>query len=304
MLHRSIALALALGLTPGCASFQSAGEALGAHLGPDARYIHTTGDRALYVESRGAGTDTPVLLVHGFASNHDVWDTLEPALSASRRTINVDLPGFGWSTRTDGDYSPSALASDLDRVLDESGLTTVDVVAHSWGSSVALAYALDHPDRVRRIVLIGAWVYDEQIVPFFRWARAPLIGEMLFSTFYAERPGDRFPAAFEDSSVVSQELVDMIERSFDRPGTSRAALAAARGQCFLQMERRYRTVQKPTLLVWGENDNVARLRFGERLARDLPNASLRVIPGVGHFPMIEAASSTRQAVTEFLRATP
>lgn len=279
---------------------------MGARLGPDARYVHTSGDRALYVETRGAVNErVPVLLVHGFASNHDVWDTLEPALSATRRTVNLDLPGFGWSTRTEGDYSPQSLAGDLLGVLDASNLTTVDVVAHSWGSSVALAFALAHPDRVRRIVLIGAWVYDEQIPPFFRWARMPLIGESLFTGFYAERPGDRFPLAFEDPTVVSQELVEMIERSFDRPGTSRAALAAARGQCFLQMERRYRTIDRPTLLLWGENDNVARLRFGERLAREMPRATLTVVPGVGHFPMVEAASTTREAVIGFLdRETP
>lgn len=290
-------------LTLGCASFQQPGEPLGAHLGPDARYVHTRSGRSIYTEVRGPaeGTSTPVLLVHGFASNHDVWDPLEPSLRERRRTINVDLPGFGWSSRTDGDYSPTALANDLVDVLDAVDTHgPVDVVAHSWGSSVSLALSLDHPDRVRRVVLVGAWIYDEQIPPFFRWARIPGVGEMLFSGFYRERPDDRFPAAFEDPSIVSQDLVDAIERSFDRPGTSRAALAAARGQCFLQLQARYRTLTQPALLVWGAEDHVAQLRFGERLARDIPDARLSVIPAVGHFPMIEAAGVTRREVLGFL----
>ena len=292
---------------PACASFQQPGESLGARLGPDARYVHTRSGRAVYTEVRGPaeGPSTPVLLVHGFASNHDVWRPLEPALRDRRRTINVDLPGFGWSSRGDGDYSPVALAADLVDVLDAVGAHgPVDVVAHSWGSSVTLALALDHPDRVRRVVLVGAWIYDEQIPPFFRWARLPGVGEMLFSGFYHERPDERFPLAFEDPSVVSQELVDAIERSFDRPGTSRAALAAARGQCFLQLQTRYRTVTQPSLLVWGAEDHVALLRHGQRLARELPDARLAVIPAVGHFPMIEAAGVTRREVLAFLDGTP
>lgn len=296
-----------------CAGWQQPGESLGGpRPGPHARYIRAISGRTMYVELRGGDANAdpaapanalpPVLLVHGFASNHEVWATLEPALRARRRTINVDLPGFGWSERTEGDYSPEALARDLWSVLDALSVPTVDVVAHSWGSSVSLAFTLARPAHVRRVVLIGAWVYDEQIPPFFRAARVPGIGEALFTAFYRERPEDRFPLAFEDDSVVSQDLVDAIERSLERPGTARAALAAARGQCFRQLEWRYRSVRQPTLLVWGARDNVALPRYGERLMRELPDARLELVPRTGHFPMLEAAGVTRRLVTEFLDA--
>lgn len=288
----------------GCATWQRPGEPLGARLDPavGARYVHTGAGRAVYTEVRGEDTPgkIPVLLVHGFASNHDVWDPLEPVLREGRRTLNVDLPGFGWSSRTEGDYSPVALAHDLDDVLETLGVPQVDVVAHSWGSSVTLALALEHPRRVRRIVLIGGWIYDEQIPPFFRWAMVPGLGEVLFSAYYTERPADRFPAAFEDPSLVSQELVDAIERSFDRPGTSRAALAAARGQRFRQLQVRYRTIAHRALLLWGAHDRVSLPRFGERLANELPNARYVSVPRAGHFPMVEAAGITRATVRAFL----
>ncbi len=302
----SIALCCAAATT-GCASWQRQGEPLNARLDPNvgARYVHTGSGRAIYTEVRGDDTShPPVLLVHGYASNHDVWDPLEPTLRERRRTINVDLPGFGWSSRTEGDYSPAALADDLADVLRSLGVSQADVVAHSWGSSVTLALALEHPAMVRRFVLIGGWIYDEQIPPFFRWARLPGVGETLFSAYYTERPADRFPDAFEDPSIVSQELVDMIERSFDRPGTSRAALAAARGQCFRQLQARYRQVRQPALLLWGADDHVSRARFGERLSHELPDAEFVSLPRAGHFPMVEAAHATREAVSRFLDAAP
>jgi pimeloyl-ACP methyl ester carboxylesterase len=256
---------------------------------------------ALYVEVRGeARAQVPVLLLHGFASNHEVWDPVEPALRETRRTINLDLPGFGGSSRFEGDYSPVALAAHVGRVLDALGTRVVDVVAHSWGSSVALALALAQPERVRRLVLIGAWVFDEQIPPFFRWARAPLIGEALFTLFFRERPEDRFPLAFEDPRIVTMPVFDAIRRYFERPGTTRAALAAVRGQCFLQLEPSYPRVRQPTLLLWGSEDRVSRRRFGERLERVLPLARLEVLRGVGHFPMLETPERTRALLTVFL----
>lgn len=311
-MRRSIAasvcsLVLSCAAAAGCAGWQRPGEALGARLDPavGARYVHTGSGRAIYTEVRGEqGALPPVLLVHGYASNHDVWDPLEPSLREHRRTINVDLPGFGWSSRTEGDYSPVALAHDLADVLAALDVPQADVVAHSWGSSVTLALALEHPAMVRRIVLIGGWIYDEQIPPFFRWARLPGVGEALFSAFYTERPADRFPDAFDDPSIVSQELVEAIERSFDRPGTSRAALAAARGQCFRQLQTRYRTVRQPALLVWGAEDRVSRARYGERLSHELPDAEYVSIPRAGHFPMVEAAGTTRAILRRFLDVAP
>ena len=155
----SLASLTSLGATSsGCASWQRPGEPLGARLDPavGARYVHTGSGRAIYTEVRGDDTSRPpVLLVHGFASNHDVWDPLEPAIRAHRRTINVDLPGFGWSSRTEGDYSPVALANDLVDVLDTLQVERADVVAHSWGSSVTLALALEYPLRLCRLLLLG-----------------------------------------------------------------------------------------------------------------------------------------------------
>lgn len=284
-----------------CASWQRPGQPLGVSPRPGGRIVEIPAGPAVYVEVRGdERAQVPVLLLHGFASNHEVWDPVEPALRETRRTINLDLPGFGGSSRFEGDYSPSALAAYVGQVLDSLGARVVDVVAHSWGSSVALALALAQPGRVRRLVLIGAWVFDEQVPPFFRWARAPLIGEALFALFYRERPEDRFPLAFEDPRLVAMPLLDAIRRSFERPGTIRAALAAVRGQCFLQLEPSYPRVHQPTLLLWGSEDRVSRPRFGERLERLLPRARLEVLRGVGHFPMLESPHRTRALLVGFL----
>jgi pimeloyl-ACP methyl ester carboxylesterase len=288
----------------GCAEFQRPDERIEIPPSATGRRVPVASGRRIYVETRGEGPGTPVLLVHGFASNRETWSTVEPALRPTRRTIAVDLPGFGYSDRTAGDYSPDALAEDLASLLDRLGVGPVDVVAHSWGCSVSLAFAGRHPARVRRMVLLGAWAFEEQIPPFFRWAREGGVGEALFELFYRERLEDRAPLGFAEGTSVPQETVDAIERSLTRPGTLRAALAAVRGQYFLQLEQRYPRVAAPTLVVYGDEDRVALPRYGARLANTLPDARLVTIPRAGHFPMFESAGTVRGLVRSFLDETP
>ncbi len=124
------------------------------------------------------------------------------------------------------------------------------------------------------------------------------MGETLFSLFYDERPDEKMALAFYDKSYVTEELVEAVERDLDRPGTTAAALAAVRGQRYADVEKQYSTIDKPVLLLWGREDKVTLLSYGERLSKDLPNARLVVYPQCGHFPMVEAkAPSTREVVT-------
>jgi pimeloyl-ACP methyl ester carboxylesterase len=123
----------------------------------------------------------------------------------------------------------------------------------------------------------------------------------LFSAFYAQRSDEKMAQAFYDERFVTESLVEDVERALERPGTTAAALAAARGQRFAFVEGRYREIALPTLLLWGREDRVTPPAVGERLLRDLPNARLRIYPRCGHFPMIEAERESTRDLAEFLR---
>jgi pimeloyl-ACP methyl ester carboxylesterase len=99
---------------------------------------------------------------------------------------------------------------------------------------------------------------------------------------------------------VTNELVDAVERALDRPGSTAAALAAVRGQRYAAVQARYRTIVQPTLLLWGREDVVTPLKYGERLVNDLVKAKLVVYPRCGHFPMIEARHQSDADLQAFL----
>jgi len=261
----------------------------------DAAFTEVDGTRVRYVDE---GEGDAVVLIHGFASSLDAWSGVRPVLARSHRVLAMDLKGFGWSERAEGDYSPQAQARLVLALMDQRGIERAAVVAHSYGSSVALALALMAPDRVSRIALYDAYVYREQRNTFFQWADADAMGEVLFSMFYDQRPEERIALAFFDADAVPQSLVDSVEASSDRPGTTRAALAAVRAMDFEQ--ERYGEIEVPVLLLWGREDRVTSLSYGERLHSELADAELRVYPRCGHFPMIEAARPSTRDLVRFL----
>ena len=267
----------------------------------DANGEATESSKPAATASASTSTSKPtVVLVHGFASAIEAWGGVIPALTKTHRVIALDLKGFGWTDRPEGDYSPEAQAKLVWHLLDQRGVKSSALVAHSWGSSVALAASLQAPERVTRIALYDAWVYAEQLPTFFHWARADGVGEALFGLYYKERADERMALAFFDKKYVTERLVESVDEALDRPGTLAAALAAVRGQDYTDAQRRYGKIDKPTLLMWGREDIVTPIKYGERLSRDLPQSKLVVYPRCGHFPMIEALAASNHDLVQFL----
>jgi pimeloyl-ACP methyl ester carboxylesterase len=291
---RAVSRFLVLSPLLACASFHP-GPLPGAP--PDATFADIDGVR-LRFEDEGDGP--PILLIHGFGASIETWRHLIPALAQHHRVVAVDLKGFGWSDRPEGDYSPAAQAELIRALLDERGIEETAIAAHSWGASVALALANRAPDRVTHLVLYSAYVFEEQIPTFSRWARAGGIGEALFTMFYGERIEDRVASMYYDQSLVTEELIERIEDGIDRPGSMAAALAVVRGQRFAEMEIWYPTIRVPTLIIWGREDRISQPIYGERLARELPRARLISFPQCGHFPMLELPDATNREVLRFL----
>ncbi len=295
MTRASALIALALS---GCLAFHT-----GALPGEpsDATFVEVEGARVRYLD---VGKGEPVVLLHGFASSLDTWAPVIPSLQKGRRVLAMDLKGFGWTDRPPGDYSPKAQAELVLAVMKARGIERAAVVAHSWGSSVALRLALEHPEAVERLALYDAWVYDSQLPSAFHFARAKGVGELLYAWTYKERPEEKLAFAFYDPAAVDQAVIDGVESTMDRPGTTAAALAAVRGQRYDEIEERYGDVKVPVLLVWGREDRISTLSIGERLSKQLPRARLVVYPQCGHFPMYEARNASTAELGRFLEERP
>jgi len=266
-------------------------------------------DTGICHEASGQG-DPPVVLVHGFGANAHFWRKWVPTLALRHRVITVDLAGAGRSpSPPDADYSPQAQARRLAEFVRELGSPPPVLVGHSLGAGIVCLAALlladdDPPCPVQGLVLISGAVYAQRLPPFLALARRRGLGE-LFLVAPPPRPLLRagLRGIVRRKESVDAELVEGYREPFRSRERRRAMLTAAR-QIDLEgaaaLAGRIPALDVPALLVWGMEDPVVPLSQGLRLSRELPDARLVVLPGVGHLPPEEDPAASLAPVLTFL----
>lgn len=258
---------------------------------PKGRFIDIEGVRLHYIE-KGAGT--PVLLIHGnvVEAGDFVHSGVFDLLARQYRVISFDRPGMGFSERPHGKvWTPAAQASLLRRACDRLGIEQPVVVGHSWGAMVATAFALDHPEAVRGLVLLSGYYYPTMradvalslapaipvIGDVLRYTVSPLLGRALMpaviKAMFSPCP---VPSRFDDNFPAGLSV---------RPGQIRASSqdAASMIPAAMAMRDRYAELAMPVAIMAGAGDKVADPdRQSARLHRALPRSMLRVIPDAGH----------------------
>jgi triacylglycerol lipase len=249
----------------------------------------TLSDGLRLVYSEG-GAGEPLLLLHGLGADRSSFEAIAGLLSQQHHLIIPDLIGFGESDlAADGDYGIDAQVERIERFVGALGLQRFHLGGNSMGGWIAAAYAARFPDKVQSLWLLAA----------------AGTGEMLETEAVRVRQSDgRYLLLARDAA----EFDGLLERLFrKRPflpfcfrhvGARRAAAAfALHARIFDQLLERgeeYRLepllpqVTAPTLLCWGEHDQVVPLTVMQSFHLLLPNSNIAVIPGVGHVPQMEA----------------
>jgi pimeloyl-ACP methyl ester carboxylesterase len=260
----------------------------------------------LHFESAGDGP--PLVLLHGFGATLFTWRLLLPSLAASHEVVRLDLLGFGGSPKPhDGDYSISGQSTLLEHFLAARRLQDVTLIGHSLGGAVALftALRLKESGLIRSLVLIDAPAYGQTLQLFIRALRTPLGPALTRMTPAEIQVRAVLKLAYFDNAAVPNESVRVYANALRSPGAGHALVQTARQLIPPDIEalsQTYPQVRLPTLLVWGRHDDIVPLSTGERLARELPRASLVVIERAGHLPQEEAPAETVRALTGFLGA--
>ncbi len=225
---------------------------------------------------------------------------LGPA-AGGRPAIAVDLPGFGFSDRPwPFDYTVAGEAEALRAYCDARGIDRVILVGNSLGGTTAMQLAADDPARVLALVLVAPATASVRIPWPVRVLRTPGLGELALtlSTRRSVAFGLRHKI-YAQASRVTDERIDDAWLPLTIPGTRRAALAAIRADPsrYADLEARIRT---PTLIVWGREDRLLRVREAEALHARMPGSRLAILPAAGHLPQREVPREFSEAVAGFL----
>lgn len=227
----------------------------------------------------------PVLLIHGLgnAAARD-WAQVIPALAGDYDVYALDLPGFGGSDKGNHLYSPSNYVRVLDALFGERLKTPVNLVGHSMGGVVALAYAATYPERVRRLVVadVAGVLHGSVYTEFLGRALAQrAVGDSPWRdivTRAIQQQAENLPA----KGVMSIEQPQIRQRLLRGDPHAIAALAMVQHD----LSRGLRAIKAPTLVIWSSDDTVAPPRTGQVLASAIPGARLVVIGEAGHAPHV------------------
>ncbi|MCP8467518.1 alpha/beta fold hydrolase [Pseudomonas sp. ZM23] len=258
------------------------------------------GDWCINYHDQGQGE--PILLIHGSGPGVTAWANWRgvlPVLAQQARVLAPDMLGFGYTRcPCDGMLTPEAWVAQLVGLLDALNIQAVSVVGNSFGGAIALALAHRHPQRVRKLVLMGAvglsfpisaglekvWGYQpsleamRELMGVFAYNRGLITDDLVAMRYQASIRDDvqeRFSRLFP---VPRQRGVDML-------ALTEAAL---------------RELRQDTLIIHGRDDQVIPLEVSERLLRLIPHAQLHVFGECGHWVQIERAESFARLVSDFL----
>lgn len=270
------------------------------------RFIEIDGVRAHYQEA-GDKSNPALVLIHGFASSTLVWSKVFLSLAqAGFHVIAVDLLGFGYSGKPrDGEYTIAGQANFLMKLMERLGIKRATLVGSSYGGAVAAVCALDHPDRIEKLVLVGTVSNNEPLrFNLMRLFSSPFVGDVVSPLLIGSRRllRWRMKRVYDRHEwVLDERRVDARHFPLRASGTQRAIIRTVRGWDAERISRDAHLIRQPTLLLWGENDIDIPLSDGERLHHEIPGSRLVVFRDCGHIPHEEYPEAFTGLVADFCR---
>jgi 3-oxoadipate enol-lactonase len=261
----------------------------------------TIADRKVYYELHGDAPGTPLVLVMGIGGSCRGWLPLQvPELSKDRRVLIYDARGVGQSDDPGGPFSTAALADDLAELLDAVGLRRVDVLGAFLGGMTGQEFALRHPLRLDRLILVGCYARPD--------AKRRMLLEKWKEMARIETPlgiqvRERLLWTVEDDTMEYSDLIDSMIEFFTREGTPISDSVFMR-QCDACLEHdardRLRNIHARTLVLCGRHDQLTPSKFQRELADEIPGARLVTISFGAHLVMAESAQRFNHIVSQFL----
>ncbi len=247
----------------------------------------------------------PLLLIHGTSASLHTWDGWTDALKGQRRVIRMDLPGFGLTgPAPDGDYRMERYADFIAALMDHMGVQRAVLAGNSLGGGIAWHTALRHPKRVSRLVLVDATGYPLQStsVPLgFRLAQISWLKPVMSQLLPRRMIESSVRNVYADPGKVTPELVDRYQELTLRTGNRESLTQRLKlRETDSQSAELIKTIQQPTLILWGAQDRLITEPSGQRFQQDIAGSQYVVFDGLGHVPQEEDPARSVAPVLKFL----
>lgn len=265
------------------------------------RFAEIDGVRIHYQEK---GTGAPLVLLHGFTSSTYSWKDVFGPLSQNFRVIAVDLKGFGFSGKADGDYSRRAQATLVAHLLDYLKIEKAWLCGNSMGGEIALNFALQNPQRVVGLILVDSAGVNVpgsgSLAPGY--LLLPVVGRVVTALALTSdklvRQG--LQKSFYDQTKVTNERVAYYYRPLQTRGGQLAAVRARTQANEFPIEPELGKISVPTLIIWGAQDALIPLEAGTKMNQLIKDSKLHIFDSCGHLPQEEMPARTVDEMTTFI----
>ncbi len=257
---------------------------------------------SVHYELSGDPAGEVVVLVPGFSVPCFTYDKVYDALAEDHQVLRYDHFGRGLSERLGEVHDLDLLVGQLRELLDRLPISgPVTLVGHSMGGVVVSRFALDHPERVKRLVLVDPVGYPMPVSVTARMVLVPGLGEYLMSVIGHGSLTGRMPSNFAGSYP---ETDVQFEAALHIEGSKRALVSSMRTILFEDHSALYATLGErlavPGLLYWGDEDAVIPYDNHRRLLEDVPSLAFQSMPGSGHTPQYEDPDRFLERLSAFL----
>ncbi|MBD1913604.1 alpha/beta fold hydrolase [Leptolyngbya sp. FACHB-8] len=250
---------------------------------------------------QGQGS-VPVLLLHGFDSSVFEFRRLIPQLAAQHTTWAVDLLGFGFTERkSDVPITPEAINQHLYAFWKTLIAQPAVLVGASMGGAAAIAFALNHPEAVSKLVLLDSAGYTV----------GPALGQFLmpplenWATAFLRSPKvrqDIAVKAYHDPVWASEDAARCAALHLSAPGWQQALISFTRSGGYRSYRTRLAELKQPTLILWGRSDRILGIRDAEKFAGAIAHSRLVWVDASGHVPHLEQPHFTANQIHQFITA--
>jgi (E)-2-((N-methylformamido)methylene)succinate hydrolase len=244
----------------------------------------------------GGGEKPPVMLIHGVGADGTSWDAIAAELAPAFRVLRLDLRGHGRSGHIDGALTLDDFVADVVDVLDSCAVAAADIVGFSLGGMIAQGIALQHPARVRRLVLLSAVAGRTAEERERVQARLKILREQGIGAITGAAQERWFTAEFiaRNPEVVQRRMQQLQENHAPSYAAAYTVFSTS------DLGDRLQEIRAPTLVVTGEHDVGSNTRMARFMQAQIAGSRLEILPGLRHSILVEVPGVVAGLVRDFL----
>lgn len=255
----------------------------------------------------------PIVLLHGGGVDSAMlsWQDTVPALvEAGFRVYMPDWPGYGSSPAPPKPFTQELMLEVMTGLLDAWGLKKASLAGISMGGGAALGFTLAHPERVEKLVLIGAYGLQDKISAHFfsvLYVKLPLVNDLFYAMIRSSRwmIRETMKAIIHNPASLTEALIDEAAAAIRDPNAGRAFSQFQRDEarwsgvktCYMP---RLGEIKTPTLIVHGTADIGVPVKYAREAAGRIPNARLHIVEGAGHWTQRDYPEEVNRVIVDFL----